>query len=278
MEDNTLNQELTATTPSEEDGFFDDYVEDTNDITPDEEVTEDNSSNDDTTQEEVQEEVSNQPFLNIRYNKEDIGLSQEEAINYAQKGMNYDKLNERYSSLNSNLERLAQANGLSVDDYLTRLEDVQTNFEVGQELEALKEQYPDTNEEALKELAQSRVAQRRGENLREEQISLQREQQAQEQAEKDYMANDVQHFMNLYPNVNIRDLPQEVWDMVDKGETVTYAYTAYRNKQLEQNKPQLEAKQRAQELNVQNQARNIGSTTNVSGAKKDDFLEGWDEF
>lgn len=39
--------------------------------------------------------ANEQPFMTVRYNKESKPLSKEEAIVYAQKGMNYDKLQER---------------------------------------------------------------------------------------------------------------------------------------------------------------------------------------
>lgn len=39
--------------------------------------------------------ANEEPFMTVRYNKEDKPLTKEEAIVYAQKGMNYDKLQER---------------------------------------------------------------------------------------------------------------------------------------------------------------------------------------
>lgn len=44
-----------------------------------------------------------EPFMTIRYNKEHKPLSKEEAIAYAQKGMNYDKLQERLKSASEKL-------------------------------------------------------------------------------------------------------------------------------------------------------------------------------
>jgi hypothetical protein len=39
--------------------------------------------------------IPDEPFMTVRYNKEEKPLSKEEAITYAQKGMNYDKLHGR---------------------------------------------------------------------------------------------------------------------------------------------------------------------------------------
>ena len=41
---------------------------------------------------QAQGKAADQPFLTVRYNKQDKPLSREEAATYAQKGMNYDKL------------------------------------------------------------------------------------------------------------------------------------------------------------------------------------------
>lgn len=68
-----------------------------------------------------------EPFMTVRYNKEDTALSKEDAITYAQKGMNYDKLSERLETAtaklseyeSSDLYRLAneyaEKNGTSAD-------------------------------------------------------------------------------------------------------------------------------------------------------------------
>lgn len=280
MEDNTLNQEQTATEPSEEEGYFDDFDLSDVEITPD--PAEPNEKEITATEEGTEDKTEGQqpvdaPFLDIRYNKEDVHLNKDQAIEYAQKGMNYDKLNERYSHVNGQLEELARRNGIGVDEFMDKLFATQDVVEIQNELDILKEQFPDTNEEALKELAQSRVAQRRGESLRETQ-NLKEE---QENAQREAIGNDIQELLDLYPNLTIDDVkafPKEIWQKMDEnGKSLVYNYGVWRNKQAELNKPQIEAKQRAQQLNVQNQQRDIGSTTNVNTAKVDNFLAGWNE-
>ena len=49
------------------------------------------------------------PFLTVKYNKEEVALDAEKAREYAQKGMNYDKLHEKYESL--------QAKGAEFESY-----------------------------------------------------------------------------------------------------------------------------------------------------------------
>ncbi len=49
-------------------------------------------------------EVTDESFMTIRYNKEDMPLSKDAATVYAQKGMNYDKLSARLEEANAKLQ------------------------------------------------------------------------------------------------------------------------------------------------------------------------------
>ena len=67
---------------NQDQGLFDDFT----DVEDTEEVSEPTEAK----AEETTEVKADEPFLTIRYNKEDKGLTREDAITYAQKGMNYD--------------------------------------------------------------------------------------------------------------------------------------------------------------------------------------------
>lgn len=69
------------------------------------------------------------PFLEIRYNKQLKGLTKEQAAVYAQKGMKYeqkyeqyDKMFDTYKDTYTNLERIADLSGVSVEDFLNGYE------------------------------------------------------------------------------------------------------------------------------------------------------------
>lgn len=49
--------------------------------------------------EDYGEVAAGEPFVTVRYNKEERPLTKEEAIAYAQKGMNYDKLQGRFKEM-----------------------------------------------------------------------------------------------------------------------------------------------------------------------------------
>ena len=74
------------------------------------------------------------PFLTVRYNKELKPLSKEAAVEYAQKGLNYDKISARLKEAdeklgvfeNSGIDEAAKAyadkHGIPIDDVLKRLQ------------------------------------------------------------------------------------------------------------------------------------------------------------
>ena len=83
-------EELNQVQDNQAEGLFDDLVED-NEVFGDDE-TEEIEATEQTSEEADKQPVSQQPFLRIRYNKEDVDLTQDEAIALAQKGKNWEKL------------------------------------------------------------------------------------------------------------------------------------------------------------------------------------------
>jgi len=83
-----------------------------------------------------------EPFLTVRYNKQDRHLSKEEAAGYAQKGLNYDKLESRYRRLCEKLGESAadpdgeaerEAVGSQLEEFLRRNPGAQIPDEVAAE-------------------------------------------------------------------------------------------------------------------------------------------------
>lgn len=103
-------------------------------------------------------------FLTVRYNKEQMPLSREAAAEYAQKGLNYDKVSGRLEKANELLtayediaaaaKDLAHNNGLSESDALTaikqRLNDEQKKqVVINRQLDTFLQSYPDIDARAL---------------------------------------------------------------------------------------------------------------------------------
>ena len=109
--------EMTNQSPVEDDSF---EIEEVNE-SPDEETSEE-------TEVEETEPASetDDNFLQIRYNGQDQFLTREQATTLAQKGMNYDKINQKLQEALDNptlkvIESNAKKANMSVSDYVNRM-------------------------------------------------------------------------------------------------------------------------------------------------------------
>ena len=257
MEDN-LNQDLTAV-----EGLFDDYESESG--SEDVEKVEEPKVEEPKAEEPKVAETEPTPesFLDITYNKETKSLSKEEAKTLAQKGMNYDKMLERYAPI----EELARLNGMDVTTFINSLNETQRQFEVDKELNSLKQQFPNTDEAVLKELAQSRAEGRVAKQLEE----FKTKQNEQANAQEQQVLKDLELFKKEFPDVDYTNLPEEVYSNVRNGLPLLSAYYKYlRTKES--------AEQKVDKINETNKEKSLGSTTNAGGGIKDAFLEGFNSF
>lgn len=107
-----------------------------------------------------------QAFLTVRYNKEELPLSREAATEYAQKGLNYDKISGRLSQLSQKVEdyqhintlvsEIAQQNGISENDAFLALrqrvsEEGATQASINAQLDEFIAAHPDYDPLSLPE-------------------------------------------------------------------------------------------------------------------------------
>lgn len=140
-----------------------------------------------------------EPFLTVRYNKEDKPLSREAAVTYAQKGLNYDKLSERLTQTN---EKLGEVDGLMglASEY------AQKSGMTTEEVLGLMRQHLDANVD----------------------------ERATKQTEVD---KQLEAFMLENPELNPMELPEAVIEEWQKGVSLSKAYYAHqelKEKQLAQ--------------------------------------------
>ena len=218
----------------------------------------------------AEEEIVDTPFLEITYDKEKKGLSKEEATTYAQKGMNYDRLNEKYNHIYSPLENLAKKNGMNVEDFLENLNQTQIKYETDLAYKQLKEKHPDADDGLLMEYAKEQIQNRMFVNNQQE---LQK-QTEQDNAQKQRVREDFNRFRQELPNVDVNSLPNEVYENVKQGHDLLSAYYKYQYSELTK---KLEESQKQAEIDKQNKdnlKRSLGSTTSASGGETDAFLDG----
>lgn len=257
--DEELNVEL------ETENLFDDYEptsEESTEAEPAEtaETVEESS--------ETPEVAETDPWeLDIKFNGEERILGKDEARILAQKGMNYDRFYEP-------LERLARANNMSVGDYMKQLESTQSQYELEQEMENLRNdpKYENVSDEVLEEIAQSRV---KDFNNQKDQYYAEQTQQ-QNDLEQQRVQREVDMFLEEYPEFKDKDpntLDPKVYDFVRQGYTLLEAYNKFQR--LNTAKSQAESKAKVNELNEANKKKALGNTTNAGGSQEDAFLSGF---
>jgi len=262
-----LNQVQETVTPNEEGELFIDAVEEEN-------IFDDFEAEEDTPVESVEEEssepaeVADNPFgLNIKFNGEEMTLNEEEARTLAQKGMNYDRFYEP-------IERLARMNGMSVGDYLNRLNETQIQYEVAKEVENLRNnpKYEGVSDEVLEEIANTRVM----ENVNLQDRNYEEQLKGEADAQQAKVQRDIDLFFEEYPefkNKGPEALDPKVYDYVKKGYTLLEAYNKWSREQV--NSPRTQAKEKVSKLNEENKKRSLGNTTNAGSTDADDFLNGF---
>lgn len=205
-------------------------------------------------------------MIKVKFNHEEQEIPLDEAIPLIQKGMNYDKLQERYGQLESDprlsfVEEMAKDQGMDVPEFL---EAVKTAREDRQLQELVQQNIP---EQYAKEMLENRK------------FRDQLEQEKQQKAEEEKKNSEFAEFFEVFQQANDRNydptkdqIPQEVWDMHAQGTPLKYAYMQHHNSQL---KSQLQTFKQ----NEKNTKRApVGSLTNFGGdepTSEDPFLKGF---
>jgi hypothetical protein len=178
--------------------------------------------------EEVSETVTEQPRIKIKFNHEEKELSLDEAVPLVQKGMNYDKVQEKLQALESDprlsfVEELAQQFNMSVPEYL----------------EAVKAQ---KEEQRIQELVEQGISQELAQEMLENRkFREQHEQEKKAKAEEAKKNQEYNDFFEYFTQANGRDyqpntdkIPDSVWEAAQNGVPLKYAYMQHENLQIKQ--------------------------------------------
>lgn len=186
-------------------------------------------------------------------------VGRDEVIALAQKGMDYDRIRQRAdedAEVVQFLKELAEKNGMSVNDFIDRATAAARAQQNGGDIEAVLQQ--------VKLERRERELQKREERLNES--AQQQTRQSQADAQR---AADIQRFRAAFPDVAPDSIPNEVWQDVAKGSTLTEAYSRWDNKRLRE---ELEVARK----NKTNAERSTGSRQSAGAAdKQDEFDKLW---
>lgn len=221
-------------------------------------LTEDPPTEEETPTEEVPTEETAQA-IKIKYNKEEMEIPIDEAVPLVQKGMNYDKLQEKLQALESDprlqfVEELASESGMSVEEYL----DAAREFREQQKLNELIQQ--NIPEDLAREIMENR-------KFRQDFESKQKQQQEEEQKKQEY-----QEFFESFPDVKPDSIPPEVWQMHQQGVPLKYAYMQHDYNQL---KEQVQVLKQNKENKQKAPVQGVTQHGTQEVASEDPFMQGF---
>lgn len=210
-----------------------------------------------------------QSTIPIKFNHEEQHIPLEEAQTWIQKGMNYDKVYERLSELESDprlsfVQDLAEENDMSVEDFLEMFQAERHQAQLNQLIEN------NIPQELAEEILLAR--QDRAERARQAEIA-----EAEKEEQMQYLG-----FFEEFKNLNGREfdaqrdqIPHEVWQVHNDGMPLRFAYMQHFNKELQQ-------KLQVLTQNQINAERSPVSPTTAYGSKDpegvDEFLAGFDSY
>ncbi len=197
-------------------------------------------------------------------------VTREELVAMAQKGWDYDNVRQERDQLRQYrqeadpalalVKAYAERSGMDVAAYLDfcRKQELMAG---GMTEEAAKEKVSMEKERAAIDAQRAELRAQQ-----EQRDAAARQQQERARARR----KDIEAFFTAYPGVDPKAIPQEVWGAVQKGDTLTNAYTMYENRRLS-------AELAAERQNKANQAKAPGSLGGNSVTEADEIDRLWAE-
>lgn len=199
--------------------------------------------------------------IKVKYNHEEMEIPEDEAIPLVQKGLNYDKLQERYDQI-QNDPRLSRYQKV---EQVSKLLGYQSDEQL---IDALYQNYYQLTAQN-RGLTPQQI--QREHELNQEREMLQQEKQvAQRQRETNAM---YERFLQTFPDVQTKDIKPETWDKVRSGMDLTVAYVEQQNQDLKAQLQQLKQKEKNKATAPVSGVTQHGAT-NTQG--KDPFEMGFD--
>ena len=276
MEEDKVVESIPTETIESDDDFFadvDDEVE-----TEEAEASEEKEESKPNETQESEDDVDYKPLLKalsgkIKYNKEEVNVeSIEDLISNYQKGLNYDKKVQELENLqNSKLEKYAKSKadelGITVEEYMDRVEKYEEEQKKAQEEQELEEMIENGVPDSLaREILAGRQLRFEYQKMKNEMKEWKESTQKEAEKNKEY-----EKFLEKFPDVNPEDIPKQVFEDAEKS-SLSEAYMKW---QLGELKKKLEVAQK----NEKNANATVGSVTNTGPTNenhtRDLFLEGF---
>lgn len=197
-------------------------------------------------------ESSNTDQFLLKYMNEEKTVNREEVVTLAQKGMDYDRVRSRLAEAQRSLQELENRRG-----------DMGLRDEQLRQLEELSHQQGLTLDQLLEDAHARLLAQSTGKTPAEcrEQVMRLREESRRSAESRNQTqrrrAEDIAAFTKAYPQIADapHTIPREVWDQVNRGDTLLNAYREHEVRQLRKELEQ----QKAEARKWQSRERTTGS-------------------
>lgn len=208
----------------------------------------------------------------LKHLGEERTASREEVISLAQKGLDYDRIREKWDAVKDDVPRLRMYEGFLKELAEARGGDVDSLIDETR-TRALIAQAEAKGENLAPAAAAAKAVRMRTQPAEEtpEQTEPQRGEAQQHRMIDEFLAafgNDVQ----------AKDIPQEVWAEAQATGDMVKPYQRYLNRKLEEENRQLQKELKAARQQQKNTARSAGSSRSEgSGSTKDPFDDGWSD-
>lgn len=230
---------------------------------------------DTTPAEESSPETEEKPqTITIQYDGQTKELTLDEAVTLSQKGMNYDRMVQRYEDWLNNsrelqvLDFFGRMYGKTRDEYVEYLWQQREGAVAQQEAAALRNQYPDAPASMIEQMSRERAKAKTAEL---ERVAAEKKQQDDDEKLKPWY-----EFAQAYPEEakDLSKLPSEVLEAAKNGEHPISAMRAYQLKQAEEElatlRQELEQAKKTETQNQKNRKSAIGSVGSTASAPPSD--------
>ncbi len=208
----------------------------------------------------------------LRHLGEEKTVNEQEITALAQKGLDYDRVREKYDAAKPVMEmfsQMAKQSNMTIEQYIAFVRTEAKKSSGMSEDEAKRAVDLEDRESAVmaKEAEEA-----------EKKTAAQQAAQTGNSAEERRNA-DIAEFQKTFPDAakDANAIPQEVWDAVKQGQRLAVAYALWREKQALAEAERVKQESAAKDQNAKNSGRSTGSmkTAGAESKASDPFLDGF---
>lgn len=227
--------------------------------------------------EEQQAQTDGQLF-ELKHLGETKNVNRDEVVTLAQKGMDYDRVTEKNTHLETQvseqkqqlaqltehenaLQELAKQSGTTVEELVENMLIAVTKSKYGIDDDGM----------ALERVKLDR--ERRALDRERAALAPQKQEREQQAANEKWRGECFDAFAKAYPDVDPASIPNGVWEAFNRGETLVSAYARERNKALEAEIARMKSEQETRDRNAANAARSTGSQSSAGKTGSDEAFD-----